>query len=65
MEQDPTAKDLKVGSVLLVRQKDGQWKERMVYRASNHAVWFPGMNTSYVTRATVDGYPNTFKIIKL
>lgn len=59
-----TAKELGVGSVLLVRQKDGQWKERVIYKATPRSVWFPGMETSYVTRETIDGYPNTYKIVK-
>lgn len=59
------AKDLSVGSVLSVRQKDGQWKEKVIYKATDRSIWFPGMDTSYVTRETVDGYPNTYKIIKL
>lgn len=59
------AKDLLEGSVLLVRQKDGQWKERVIYRTTARSVWFPGMETSYVTRETIDGYPNTYKIIKI
>jgi hypothetical protein len=59
------AKDLSVGSVLSVRQRDGQWKERVIYKATARSIWFPGMETSYVTRETVDGYPNTYKIVKL
>lgn len=59
------AKDLNVGSVLLVRQKDGQWKERVIYKATARSIWFPGMDTAYVTRETVDGYPNTYKIVKV
>lgn len=59
------AKELNVGSVLLVRQKDGQWKERVVYKVTLRSVWFPGMDTSYVTRETIDGYPNTYKILKV
>jgi hypothetical protein len=58
------AKDLVVGSVLLVRQKDGQWRDRVIYKATERSIWFPGMDTSYVTRATIDGYPNTYKILK-
>jgi hypothetical protein len=59
------AKDLVVGSVLSVRQSNGQWVEKKIYKVSANSVWFPGMTTSYVTRASIDIYPNTYKIIKM
>jgi hypothetical protein len=62
--ENVSAKDLVVGSVLSVRQGDGRWVERKIYKTSAHAVWFPGMTTSYVTRLSIDIYPNTYKIVK-
>ena len=60
------AKDLVVGSVLSVRQKDGKWVEKKIYKVSAKSIWFPGMgDTSYVTRVSVDSYPNTYKIVKI
>ena len=47
------AKDLVVGSVLSVRQRDGKWVEKKIYKVSAKSIWFPGMgDTSYVTRVT-------------
>jgi hypothetical protein len=63
--ENSSARDLAVGSVLSVRQGDGRWVERKIYKTSAHAVWFPGMKTSYVTRVSIDTYPNTYKIVKV
>ena len=63
--ESSSAKDLVVGSVLSVRQNNGEWVDKKIYKVSANAVWFPGMRTSYVTRASVDIYPNTYKIVKV
>lgn len=63
--ENSTAKDLVVGSVLSVRQSNGQWVEKKIYKATANSVWFPGMTTSYVTRVSIDSYPNTYKIVKV
>lgn len=64
--ENSSAKDLVVGSVLSVRQSNGQWVEKKIYKVSANSVWFPGMgDTSYVTRVSIDSYPNTYKIVKV
>jgi hypothetical protein len=62
--ENVSAKDLVVGSVLSVRQSNGQWVEKKIYKVSANSIWFPGMKTSYVTRLSIDIYPNTYKIVK-
>jgi hypothetical protein len=62
--ENVSAKDLVVGSVLSVRQSNGQWVEKKIYKVSANSIWFPGMTTSYVTRLSIDIYPNTYKIVK-
>jgi len=64
--ENSAAKDLVVGSVLSVRQRDGKWVEKTIYKATANSVWFPGMgDASYVTRVSIDSYPNTYKIVKI